>query len=87
MNTNNISIGRILQEEVFQMNISLYELSEKMYLSEKTLLNLFDSKSIEVSLLYKWSSVLKIDFFEIYSQNLSINEPNIELTFVNQGSN
>lgn len=87
MNTHNISIGKILQEEVYQLNISLHELSEKMFLSEKALLNLFKSKSIEVTLLYKWCSVLKIDFFEIYSQNLSINEPNIELGFVNHGSN
>jgi transposase len=87
MNTHNISIGKILQEEVYQLNISLHELSEKMFLSEKALLNLFKSKSIEVTLLYKWCSVLKIDFFEIYSQNLSINEPNIELGFINHNSN
>jgi hypothetical protein len=66
-----ISIGRIIQEEAFQMNVSLHELSDRMFLTEKTLLLLFNSKSIEMSLLYRWSCVMNINLFEIYSEYLS----------------
>jgi hypothetical protein len=74
-----IPIGRIIQEKVFQMNVSLHELSDRMFLSEKTLLHLFNSKTIETSMLYRLSCVMKINLFTIYSVYLSENVHAIDI--------
>lgn len=66
-------IGRIIQEEVFKLNISLSELSDRMHISEKKLLLFFNSKTLDVYLLYRWSCLLKIDFFALYSIYLQKN--------------
>ena len=71
MKNPKIFIGKLIQEEVFKLNISLSELSERMHISEKNLLTFFDKTNIDVHFLYQWSCVLKIDLFEIYSRNLN----------------
>jgi len=66
----NIPIGKLVQEEVFQMNISLQELSERVSIHIKNLLLVFNSKTMDVNILYEWCCVLKIDFSTIYSKYL-----------------
>lgn len=75
----NIPIGKIIQEEVFQMNISLQELSERVNIHKKKLLILFNSKTIDINILYRWCCVLKIDFFTIYSKCLLDSEDSIDM--------
>jgi len=66
----NIPIGKIIQEEVFQMNISLQELSERVFIHKETLLLLFNCKTMDINILYRWCCLLRIDFFTIYSKTL-----------------
>jgi hypothetical protein len=75
----NIPIGKIIQEEVFQMNISLQELSERINIHKKKLLVLFNCKTIDIDILYKWCCVLKIDFFTVYSKYLDDIEESIDM--------
>jgi hypothetical protein len=75
----NIPIGKIIQEEVFQMNISLQELSERVRIHKKKLLLLFNCKTMDLNLLYRWCCLLKIDFFTIYSKMLTNIEDSIEI--------
>lgn len=82
----NIPIGKIIQQEVFQMNISLQELSERVNIHKKTLLLLFNCKSMDVNLLYRWCCLLKIDFFTIYSKYLLEIEESIELETIRLNS-
>lgn len=67
------SIGYIIQQEVFKLNISLSELSDRMQIPKKKLLNMFDSQSMDIYILYKWCCFLKIDFFTLYSKYLREN--------------
>jgi hypothetical protein len=66
-------IGKIIQQEVFKLNISLNELSYRMQIPEKKLLMLFNAKTIDVYLLYRWCCFLKIDFFLLYRKCLREN--------------
>jgi transcriptional regulator with XRE-family HTH domain len=75
----NIPIGKIIQEEVFQMNISLQELSERINIHKKKLLVLFNCKTIDIDILYKWCCVLNIDFFTVYSKYLDDIEESIDM--------
>jgi transcriptional regulator with XRE-family HTH domain len=75
----NIPIGKIIQEEVFQMNISLQELSERINIHKKKLLVLFNCKTIDIDILYKWCCVLNIDFFTIYSKYLDDIDESIDM--------
>lgn len=75
----NIPIGKLVQEEVFKMNISLQELSERVNIHKKTLLLIFNSKTMDINILYRWCCVLKIDFFTIYSKYLLEIDDSIEM--------
>jgi hypothetical protein len=75
----NIPIGKIIQEEVFKMNISLQELSERINIHKKKLLILFNCKTIDIDILYKWCYILNIDFFTIYSKYLDDIEESIDM--------
>jgi hypothetical protein len=77
-------IGRIIQQEVFKLKISLSEISDRMQIPERKLLDLFNAKSIDVFLLYKWSCFLKIDFFMLYSKCLRENIHGISLESIDK---
>ena len=83
MNTT-IPIGRIIQEKVFQMNISLRELSERMHIKERELMDVFNYKTMDIGLLYKWSCVLKLNFFNLYSESLLDDNDLIETEMTSQ---
>jgi transcriptional regulator with XRE-family HTH domain len=75
----NIPIGKLIQEEVFKMNISLQELSERVNIQKRTLLIIFNCKSMDLNILYRWCYVLKIDFFIVYTKYLQEIDESIEL--------
>lgn len=74
MNNRKILIGKIIQEEVFKMNISLNELSDILFLNEKILLMIFKYKNIDLDLLYRFSVVVGIDFFSVYTHYLILEQ-------------
>lgn len=63
----NFIIGNEIQNVVFTKNFSLSELSEKLCIPIPEILKTFNSKNIDLILLYKWSCLLKYDFFVLYS--------------------
>jgi hypothetical protein len=85
MNTT-IPIGRIIQEKVFQMNISLRELSERMHIKERELMDVFNYKTMDIGLLYKWSCVLQLNFFNLYSESL-LDDDIVETEMTSQNIN
>ena len=75
---NNIHIGKLIQEEVFKMNISLHDLSNILHTNEKNLLRNFERKVLSTKDLYIWSLITKIDFFKVYSDYLKSSDPEIQ---------
>lgn len=69
----NILIGEMIQKEVYELNMSLQEISERVHIQKKDLLLLFKKKNMDTHVLYKWSCLLGVDFFSNYSEYLKKN--------------
>lgn len=65
-----IHIGHIIQEELRQQGRSVAWLARQLNTSRMACYRIFHCYSIDTHLLYRVSSLLGKNFFEVYSQGL-----------------
>ena len=65
-----ISIGSLIREQVEASGMTVKEFSERLGILRPNVYRIFSAYSIDTQLLYQISSVLKYDFFELYSKSL-----------------
>jgi len=71
--TEPIHIGHIIQEEIRVQGRSVAWLARQLNTSRMACYRIFHCYSIDTHLLFRISSLLERNFFEIYSQYLSSN--------------
>lgn len=75
MNIKNIHIGELIQKRADEMQISIRRISEFMGCDEEEINKMYQCHGMEVSVLLRWSMLLKYDFFRIYTGHLILYAP------------
>lgn len=78
MKTNNfkdISIGKLIEKRVTEMQIDTERICRFFQCSEDQILKMYNTASLDSLLLLKWSKLLDYDFFRLYSQHLILYAP------------
>lgn len=70
-----INIGEEIQKEMENQNIGATVMAKKIDTNRRRIYRILEKNSIDTDLLFKVSKVLKHDFFKLYSDKLSENEP------------
>jgi len=70
-----IKIGRLIKEIIDKKEIEENRVTSYLKISERELLKLFESDSIDTDLLLRCCKLLEYDFFRIYSQHLLLYSP------------
>jgi len=73
MNTNNfkdIFIGALIRQRVLDMQIDIERVCNFLNCSEKEVLKMYESVSLDTLVLLRWSKLLEYDFFRLYSQHM-----------------
>jgi hypothetical protein len=68
----NIHIGEIISKIIIEKKINMNELKARMGMSTSTINKMLISKSLDASVMLKWSKVLRYDFFRLYSSHLML---------------
>lgn len=76
MNPNNlvrdIHIGNIISQIIIEKKIDINELKARLGMSTRTFNKTLSSRSLDASVMLKWSKVLRYDFFRLYSSHLML---------------
>ncbi len=75
MNFKEIHIGTLINQRVTESGIALFRICNFLKCDEEEIQMMFDSESLDASMLLKWSKLLEYDFFRIYSQHLILYAP------------
>ncbi|MFC4686803.1 transposase [Epilithonimonas pallida] len=71
----NINIGDVIRKGVEESGISVQRISNFFQCSERDIEQMYQSESLDVKLLLRWSKLLEYDFFRLYSQHLILFAP------------
>ena len=63
-------IGNLIRQKVREQNKTSDWLAEQLSCSRTNVYKLYDKKSIDTDILFRISSILKFDFFSIYSEEV-----------------
>lgn len=63
-----IHIGKKIKEELYKQGISVSAFAKKINRSRNVVYDIFERESIDTALLNKIATILRIDFFSIYSE-------------------
>ena len=63
-------IGNLIRQKVKEQNKTSVWLAEQLSCSRTNVYKLYDKKSIDTDILFRISSILKFDFFSIYSEEV-----------------
>ena len=63
-------IGNLIRQKVREQNKTSVWLAEQLSCSRTNVYKLYDKKSIDTDILFRISSILKFDFFSIYSEEV-----------------
>ena len=63
-------IGNLIRQKVKEENKTSVWLAEQLSCSRTNVYKLYDKKSIDTDILFRISSILKFDFFSIYSEEV-----------------
>lgn len=74
-NFKNIHLGRLLKQRVDECEISNQRICNFFKCGSMNLNHIYNSESIDVIDLLKWSKLLEYDFFRLYSQHLILYSP------------
>jgi hypothetical protein len=74
-----LHIGKVIEDYLFEMNISLSEISERIDIPKQEILKLSKVKRMDVMILYKWCLLLRLDFFALFSYSLDNEDDSITL--------
>ncbi|MCQ2317941.1 MAG: helix-turn-helix transcriptional regulator [Bacteroidales bacterium] len=66
-----IFIGEIIRQKAKERKVTVTWMAKKLGCHRTNIYRIFDSVSIDTNVLYRLSSILKFDFFKIYSDNLT----------------
>lgn len=70
-----IHIGTLISQRVVEREIEISRICDFLKCSEQEIINMYDSKSIDVDTLLKWCKLLQYDFFRLYTQHLILYAP------------
>ncbi|WP_179467764.1 transposase [Chryseobacterium sp. H1D6B] len=74
-NFKNINIGALIKQRVSDYNMKTSRICNFFNINEKEIKEIYESKSLDVTIILKWSKLLEYDFFRIYSQHLILYAP------------
>lgn len=74
-NFKNIHIGKNILQYVHTKEMDITRICNFFNCTANEIEQMYESKSLEVDLLLKWSKLLEYDFFRIYSQHLILYSP------------
>ncbi len=75
MNFKEIHIGKLLQKKVKEEKIEISRICNFFNLSERDIDDMYQSISLDINIVLKWSKLLQYDFFRLYSQHLILYAP------------
>lgn len=70
-----IFIGKLIKQRIEELEISEQRLSNYLKKTVDEMNEIFNSSTIDVELLLKFSKILEYDFFRLYSQHLIFYSP------------
>ncbi|WP_333597481.1 helix-turn-helix domain-containing protein [Chryseobacterium flavum] len=70
-----IHIGNFIKEKVDESEITIERICKFLGKDEESVQRMYDSKSIDVEILLRWSKLLEYDFFRLYSSHLILYAP------------
>ncbi|MDN3694747.1 transposase [Chryseobacterium tructae] len=70
-----IHIGKFIKERVDENEITMERICKFLDKDEDAIERMYNSRSIEVDLLLRWSKLLEYDFFRLYSSHLILYAP------------
>ncbi|KPH13835.1 hypothetical protein [Chryseobacterium sp. ERMR1:04] len=71
----NINVGNLIRQRVIESEMDISRLCNFFSCTEEEIEEMYESASLECSVLLKWSKLLEYDFFRIYSQHLILFSP------------
>lgn len=74
-NYKNIHIGKHIHHRLEECSVSITHAAKFLKVEEEVIEEMFESKTIDVVCLLRWSKLLSYDFFRIYSQHLILYAP------------
>ncbi|MFS4429103.1 transposase [Chryseobacterium sp. GVT01B] len=75
MDFKEIHIGKLLQNKVEEEKIEISRICRFFNLPERDIDEMYDSASLDINIILKWSKLLEYDFFRLYSQHLILYAP------------
>lgn len=75
MDFKEIHIGKLLQNKVEEEKIEISRICRFFNLPERDIDEMYDSISLDINIILKWSKLLEYDFFRLYSQHLILYAP------------
>ena len=70
MNFKDIHIGKMIEKRVQETQVDIVRICNFLKCSEKDVVEMYKSESIDSQMLLRWSKLLQYDFFRIYSQHI-----------------
>ena len=67
-----IHIGRIIRQELENQGRSVTWLAKQLNFSRANLYNIFDKSTLDTAVLMQISQLLKVDFFQYYTDELEM---------------
>ncbi|WP_414843975.1 transposase, partial [Chryseobacterium sp. IT-36CA2] len=82
MNLRNLNIGSLLKISVSKNQIDISRICNFLNCTEKEVLEMYSSPSLDTEILLRWSKLLEYDFFRLYSQHLILYAPQSSMQYV-----
>lgn len=82
-----IHIGFIIYQRVIENDIETSRICNFLKCSEEDIRQMYESKSLEIQIVLRWSKLLEYDFFRIYSQHLILYAPQGNINNNNKSNN
>jgi transcriptional regulator with XRE-family HTH domain len=79
-----IHIGKKIKEELYKQGISVSSFAKKINRSRNVVYNIFERESIDTALLNRIGLILRIDFFNIYSEQKEYKKDGINISQVRE---
>lgn len=80
-NFKEIFIGKLIEERVNELNISLDRICNFLKLKEEDVSEIYKSKDINAETLLRLSKLLEYDFFRVYSHHLILYAPPASINY------
>ncbi|PRB05313.1 transposase [Chryseobacterium sp. MYb7] len=77
MNFKDIHIGILIAQRVTESGLNTMRICNFLKCSEKEILEMYQSKSLDTEMILKWSKLLEYDFFRLYTQHLILYAPQL----------